>query len=288
MNLRHMEIFRAVMLTGSVRGAAQLLHISEPAASKLLGVAEGKSGCNLFERVKGRLVATPEAHALYEEVERVWLGVERVHALASTLSGSRSGALHIAASPSLATALVPQAVARVLAGRPKIELKVALLIPSLLVRALMDGDAHVGVALQSLPHPNLEVLASIPSTLVCAMEPSHRLASRREVSVKDLAGERLISYPELAPLLTAELQGRAADLELRSGPAACWFAHAGVGVALVDRATVAGEGLQGLWKPFRTRAKLRIDIVSNPDRPLSGLAREFVHELKTVSKLLLK
>lgn len=288
MNLRHMEVFRAVMTTGSIRGAAQLLHISEPAASKLMRVAESKSGCRLFERVKGRLVATPDAHLLHEAVERVWLGVERVHALAGSLSGSQVGSLHIAASASVASALVPQAVARVLAGRQQVDLKVALLVPAMIVRALIEGDAHVGVALQSPPHPNLEVLASLPCGLVCAMAPDHRLASRRSVGAKDLAGERVISFPELSGLLPPELQRRSVDLELRSGPAACWFALAGVGVALVDRATVAGSGLDIPWRPFRTRHALRVDILGNPARPLSGLAREFVRELKAAGAQLLQ
>jgi DNA-binding transcriptional LysR family regulator len=288
MNLRHMEVFRAVMATGSVRGAAQVLHVSEPAASKLLAVAEARSGCRLFERVKGRLVATPEAHALYEEVERVWHGVERVHALSRNLSGSQVGSLHIATSPSLASALVPAAVARVLKERPEVDLKVDLLVPALLFRALADGDAHVGVVLQSPPHPNLQIQASLSCGLVCAMAAGHKLAARKQVTAKDLQGERIISYPELAGLVTAELGGRAIDLELRSGPAACWFARAGVGVALVDRATVAGEGLQVQWRPFKAAGSLRVDIVSNPARPLSALAREFVSELQAIGGVLLK
>jgi DNA-binding transcriptional LysR family regulator len=286
MNLRHMEVFRAVMLTGSVRGAAQLLHVSEPAASKLLAVAEAKSGCRLFERIKGRLVATPEAQALYEEVERVWQGVERVHHLSGVLAGSQRGALYIAVSPSLATSAVPRAVARVLAQKQAVDLKVVLLTPTLLVRAIVDGDVHVGIALQCPPHPNLDVLASMPCGLVCTMAADHRLANTDVVTADDLLGERLISYPELSGIIAGELGGRTVDLELRSGPAACWFARAGVGVALVDRATVADEGLQMVWKPFRTREALPVDVVANRSRPLSGLAREFVREFEVVGKQL--
>lgn len=267
------------MLTGSVRGAAQLLHVSEPAASKLLSVAETKSGCRLFERIKGRLVPTPEAQALYEEVERVWKGVERVHHLAGVLAGSQHGALYVASSPSLSTTLVPKAVATVLRNKEQVDLKVILLTPSLLVRALVDGDAQVGVALQCPPHPNLEVVANIPCRLVCAMEPQHRLAKKSHILPKDLESERLISYPELTGLVSEEL-GRTIDLELRSGPAACWFARAGVGVAVVDHASVADDGLGLHWRPLQTAGELSINVVVNAARPLSGLAREFVSEVQ--------
>ena len=51
MNLRQMEVFRAVMLTGSIRGAAEVLHVSQPAVSKLLAHAARQSRLVLFERV---------------------------------------------------------------------------------------------------------------------------------------------------------------------------------------------------------------------------------------------
>ena len=61
MNLRQIEVFRAVMITGSVSGAARLLHVSIPAVSRLLSHTETRLGFLLFERVKGRLHATAEA-----------------------------------------------------------------------------------------------------------------------------------------------------------------------------------------------------------------------------------
>ena len=57
MNLRQIEVFRAVMITGSVSGAARLLHVSIPAVSRLLSHTESRLGFLLFERVKGRLHA---------------------------------------------------------------------------------------------------------------------------------------------------------------------------------------------------------------------------------------
>lgn len=163
-----------------------------------------------------------------------------------------------------------------------------LVVPALVLRAVVDGDADVGVTLQAASHPNVQTQASLSCGLVCAMSEGHALAARRQVTASDLAGERIISYPELAPLVIAELDGRAIDLELRSGPSACWFARAGVGVALVDRATVAGAGLNVHWRPFRTAGTVRIDVVSNPARPLSGLAREFIQEFQKVGRTLLR
>jgi DNA-binding transcriptional LysR family regulator len=54
MRLRHIEVFHAVMSAGTVSGAAQVLHISQPAVTKVLQHAEAQLGISLFERTKGQ------------------------------------------------------------------------------------------------------------------------------------------------------------------------------------------------------------------------------------------
>ena len=72
MRLRHIEVFNAVMVTGSVSGAARLINITQPAVSRTLKHAELQLGFPLFERVGGRLVATAEARSLFPLVDRLF------------------------------------------------------------------------------------------------------------------------------------------------------------------------------------------------------------------------
>lgn len=65
MRLKHIEVFHAVMQTGSVSAAARLLHVTQPAVSRTLQHAELQLGFPLFERVRGRLTPTNEAAALF-------------------------------------------------------------------------------------------------------------------------------------------------------------------------------------------------------------------------------
>ena len=53
LNLRQIEVFRAIMLTGSISGAAKLLNVSQPAVSRLIAYTESRVGLMLFERIKG-------------------------------------------------------------------------------------------------------------------------------------------------------------------------------------------------------------------------------------------
>ena len=54
--LRHMEVFRAVMLTGSISVAAKMLYVSQPAVSKLIAYIESRLVYRLFQRINNRLV----------------------------------------------------------------------------------------------------------------------------------------------------------------------------------------------------------------------------------------
>lgn len=78
MNLRHIEIFHAVYVNGSVSAAARALNISQPSVSKTLRHAETLLGFELFQRTNSRLVPTEDAHALFGDVADIQ---ERVRAL---------------------------------------------------------------------------------------------------------------------------------------------------------------------------------------------------------------
>ena len=81
---RHLEVFRALMLSGSATAAAQMLYSSQPTVSRELARLESLLGYALFERAQGRLRPTARALSLWAEVQRSWQGLDRVveHALA--------------------------------------------------------------------------------------------------------------------------------------------------------------------------------------------------------------
>lgn len=69
-NLRHIEIFHAVMTTGNLTEAARMLHTSQPTVSRELARFEKVLGLQLFERTRGRLQPTVQGLRLFEEVQR--------------------------------------------------------------------------------------------------------------------------------------------------------------------------------------------------------------------------
>jgi DNA-binding transcriptional LysR family regulator len=195
-NLRQMEVFRAVMRSGGVNSAAQLLHVSPPSISKVLAQAAKASGLVLFERVKGRLIPTPEAQRLFEEIERLWDGVERVRELGAELAQGRDATLRLVCTASLAPYLVSRTMARMYDDYPHLKCQLQVLGPDVINEALLNRSMNLGIALGPQDHPNLAAVKSYTCGLACVMRSDHPLAKERLIRPANLEGLRVIASPQ--------------------------------------------------------------------------------------------
>jgi len=283
MNLRQMEVFRAIMLTGSITGAAELLHISQSAVSKMLSYTQQRTGLKLFQLAKGRLVPTNVAKELYAEIEHLWRGVEKVHALSRELADPTKGNLFVAASPSLGMTVVPLSVAATIKKAPELKVKVILPLPNQLIDVVADKVVDIGISTFEVSHPSIEVHARFVCPLVCIMSPAHPLAALDQIHPRDLVGHRLISVPfqELYGLSEEKVYGEVLEdlnkgVEVRSGLIASLFSRATGEVAVVDAIAVS-DGLipELVIRPLVTSEKVNINVAWNRFKPLSPQATLF-------------
>jgi len=278
-----MEVFRAVMLSGTVKAAGALMNISQPAASKLLAQAERHAGMRLFERLRGRLVPTQEAHQLYPEIEAVWKSIEKARSVSRELAQPRGGSLRIASTARFCTYLLPHAATSLYEKFPRLSIHVDMVMPHLVSDAVARGMCDLGIETMPTAHPELEIVRTLHCGLVCVMPESHPLARKRRIRASDLRDERLIALSQAPPfghLLEKVygdlLQGIRVDLEVTSGPVACWFAQAGAGIALLDAPTAAGDAFKGLVaRPFEPGPTIPVQILRGRHRPLTAAATAF-------------
>ena len=85
LTLRQIEVIRAVMLTGTISGAAGLLNVSAPGISRLVKHAEETLGIRLFERKAGVFIPSVEASRVFDQVREVYRQVESLNAAVSSL-----------------------------------------------------------------------------------------------------------------------------------------------------------------------------------------------------------
>lgn len=289
LNLRQIEVFRAVMTTGSISGASQLLFVSQPAVSRLLSHTEQRVGFRLFERTKGRLYATPEAKKLFHEVEVVYSAVQRVNELATDLSKNRSGILNIVCSPSVGQMLVPQAISLFRERHPGVKVTFQCLGHSFLRDRVLHRRADLGIIMTPMEHPNLEVTPLCQNRLVCILPYNHELTRRATLTPADLRPFPLIGYDRDSPF--GALVGRlyqhhdeplAPAIEVGSPQNAVPLVHLGAGVALVDEFSVRSwPGHSPLVvRPVADAPVLQANLVHMRLEPLSQLTQAFIAQLR--------
>ena len=121
MNLKQLEVLKAVMATGSTVGASAILRISQSAISRHLTGLEAEIGFELFTPDKGRLIPRPEARALVPDVEELTEMLSRVKRKAADLkAGSGADALLRVAFPhSITTTMLPGVLVRFFEAHPR-------------------------------------------------------------------------------------------------------------------------------------------------------------------------
>lgn len=292
MNLRQIEVFRAVMLAGSVTDAARMLHVSQPGISRMLGHIELQLGMRLFERSRGRLRPTPEAQALYAEVESVYLGVRRIEDRARELQAGGGLTLRVLASPSTALEVVPRAVAELADAYPTARIYMETQLVREMVGQLVRGEADIAISTLPIEHALLQSEPVGRWTLACVFGAGHAFAARRTLKLQDVMDQRLIAFSADTP------QGRLIDdwwrkhqltptaqIEVRSGQIACALVACGAGVAVVDNLTArawAGEKLA--FRPLAKPPSFDACAVTVASAPRARLANELVARVKAAFK----
>src|SRR5687768_1291094 len=91
LNFRQLEVFRAVMTSGSASRASELLGVTQPAISRSVADLEAAVGFSLFDRVRGRLVPTPEGQMFFRDVNASFAGLDRLRSAAARIRDFGSG-----------------------------------------------------------------------------------------------------------------------------------------------------------------------------------------------------
>ncbi|MBI2736339.1 MAG: LysR family transcriptional regulator [Rhodospirillales bacterium] len=290
-NLRQIEVFRAIMLTHSMSGAAKALHVSQPAVSRLVSHTEQRLGLKLFERIKGRLYPTPEADQLFAEVSAVYNSVQRVNQVAEDLLDHRSGALRIACSHNLSQSLLPRAIRAFLKRYPDVRIALQTKPPQALLQSLFAHQVELGIAYMPVSHPALAMELLYENQMVAVLPSTHKLARRKEVHIEDLLDEPFIGYASDIPFgqLVRQLYAESprkpqARIEVEQVHVACELVEAGVGIALADEQTVAGRKWRSIvTRPVVPNVPTPVHVFYPLYKPLSRSAQEFVAILRTPS-----
>jgi len=288
-NFRQLEAFRALMIAGTVTSAARLLGISQPAVSKLIEQSEASLRLTLFDRSRGRLTPTPEASLLFEEVERAFIAVDKVHEIASDIKAASAGSLTIAVLPALGLGLVPKAIARFHGAHARTRVSISVQTSAKIEEWAAAQQIDFGIAEFPFVRLGVESEDFCRVELVLAVPAAHPLAAQRVVRPADLANHPFISLTRSTVgrhmidqvFIQAQVE-RNMILEAQFAAVIASMIAQGLGIGLIDPFTAADFRDKGVVAlRFEPKIEFHVGILHPAHRPISRVAREFLAVLRT-------
>ncbi len=292
MHLRHLEIFHAVMLTGTITAAAKLLNISQPAATRLLLRAEDQLRYKLFDRVRGRLLPTREARVLQAESEKLIAGLENLRKLARNLGTASSGHLRLAAAPALCLDLVPQAITLFRQKHKDVTFEVETRQYADLMRAVLTQEVDLGIGFDIPQHPGLDLTPLAQGHFYGAFPAIQDKTLPKVVKLAQFARQPFIGLRSDDPLgsvfsATLNLAGVQLDpiVEVKTNQVALSLVEKGAGVAIVDQYTAAARNPARVCiRPLLPSIPFSVQVMRPKNSPPGLLARQFGLTLEKAEK----
>ncbi|MGE8122073.1 LysR family transcriptional regulator [Pseudomonas fulva] len=288
LSARHIEVFRAIMVSGSVTGAARLLFTSQPTISRELARLEHVTGLHLFERTAGRLEATAQALLLIDEVERAYVGLERIDRFAQAIRNFQQGQLAVTCLPLFSQTLLPKVCQRFHKQHPGVSVSIVAQESPLLEESLATQQHDLGLTeVAQIPRgASGELLFS--ANMVCVLPEHHPLQARSRLSLADF---HEIDFINLASLDTyrqrLDHQFRAAGvnrrtvIETTSAASVCAMVRQGLGVAIINPLSGLEAAQSGLRiRPLEISIAYQVMLVRPDHRPASAAVEPFCQTLR--------
>ena len=280
LTLRQVEVIRAVMLAGTIQGAATLLGVSAPGISRLVKHTEDSLGLRLFTRKGGLFVPAPEASRVFEMLHQVQRQMENLNAALGSLKKGEDTRLSFACAPSIAQFIAARAVRQIRQRFPDLFIDLNILKIEEATDYLLLERGEFVIMSSAIENAALVSEPLVRGRLVAIVPEGHPLAARDAISVRDLAGYPFVGVDPADPY-GAILARPFADAGLplrhtmrgRFAQTVVSLVRHGLGVAVIDEFSVAEIYMPGIARrPLVEQAGLTVYAVRKEGRELSSFA----------------
>lgn len=292
LTLRQIEIIRAIMVTGTIAGAAKLLNVSAPGISRLMKYTEDSLGVRLFNRSHGRYVPTPEARNIFDLLDTIHSKVDDLQVAIGKLGSGEARELSIASVPSIANAMAPRAVERLRHRYPDLKIEIDVLKIEQSIDYLLLGRGEVVAISSRFDHPIIDFVPLATGRLFCIVPEASELASRRSIKPSEIVRHELIGIDPNDPYgrIMTEIFRRegltfSMNIKARFGTTVGSLVAFGLGIAVIDEFTVAHGRMTGV-KCLEIEAETTFETYAahRSDLALSVYAEAFVENLRQEMK----
>ena len=288
MRLRHIEIFHAVYVSGSVNRAAKSLNVSQPTVSKVLRHAEGQLGFELFHRESGRIFPSENGKLLFQQILPVFEQINELKKYAAMLASKRIGQLRLAMTPAFSLEIIPKVIAKFARKHSDISIELEISNTYEISKAVLNQAADLGLIMEAVSAPGLSVRTIGTTRFVCVSQNSVAL-SPGPVSMMTLIDKPLIQLnakSSLGQMLNTRIDKLwgwypKTQIVAETYHLAKHLAAQGAGFAIVDKITALSGGSDGLSiRQVDDLDPININLIHRTSDPLIGYKAEFCDQIQ--------
>lgn len=194
MDLRQLEIIRAIAETGSFTAAGDKLHVSQSAISRQILLLEDELGEAVFHRIGRRIRITPAGESLLQLSHRVFQDLQDTVATISDTQETLRGTLRLVGGMTVCLYVFPTLLAEVRRVHPHIDLKITVGSADRSIAMLRSGAGDLGLITLPIDAADLVSVPVLREELLLVTYPKHPLAKRKPIAAADLNRQAFILF----------------------------------------------------------------------------------------------
>ena len=194
MDLRQLEILRAVAERGSFTAAGRHLHLSQSAVSRQILLLEDELNEPLFLRIGRKVRITPAGEQVLQLSHRIFHDMKETRSAIREGQEALTGTLRLMGGMTVCLYVFPQLVKEYRRLHPGVEVKVTPGTATRVLRKFRSGHADVALLTLPIDDPNLVTVPVMQEELLLVTAPGHALASRRRVTAQDLTRQPFVLF----------------------------------------------------------------------------------------------
>lgn len=288
LNLTSLQLFVAVVETGSIAAAAQREHIAPSALSKRIAELERAVGMPLLSRHARGVIPTAAGHSLARGARVMMRQADDLSAQMQDYAHGVRGHVRLFANLSSITQFLPDELKAFLKLHPGVRLDLEERVSSVVTRAVAESEADIGIFAFSDDREGLAIHPYHEDEMALLVPAGHALARRRTVSfVETLAFEHVGMHRGSAASFLLHRQANAANLEWRvrfhatSYDALVSLVRAGLGIGVLPLKSLNLYRHEGVKVVRLTDewARRRLSVCVRADGELSSAGRLLLEHL---------
>ncbi len=294
MDFTQLRYFHEVARAGTLRKASEQLNVAASALSRQIQQLEHQVGMALFDRNSQGMRLTPAGEIYARHAKLVMLDEERARNELAELKGLKTGTVRVVSAEGVVSDYLMQAIAAFRSSYPGVSFHLRVIGTDDIIKAVQNGDADIGVAFNGRLEAEVEFRLQIFDRLCAMCAPSHPVAKKKSINLRDLLG-----YPLAVPVAGFGIRTLIDEacrisrlrlqpaLQTNSIDALRAFASSGVGLSVITQLSVRRElASRELSAVPLTNPALRhssIDVLVLSARRLPQAVEAFLKQLRDVA-----